>query len=108
MTGTTADSRALVAEMWRTFQPLASRRVGVLEAYVRALASRSADEGLPDDDGRDAAARAAHALLGGLGSFGHPEGSRCAAAIVDLLREPVGDVQQLSRTVAELRAVVGP
>lgn len=108
MTGTTADDLDLVAQLWRKFQPLASRRVAVLEAYVRALTSGSADEGVPDGDGRDAAARAAHALQGGLGSYGHPEGSRCAAAIVDLLREPDDDVEQLCRTVAELRAVVGP
>ncbi len=106
-TGTGTDVRALVEGLWQRFQPLASRRVAALEAWVAA-----ADGGPGRVSGdlsatslRDAAAAAAHDLAGSLGSYGRPEGSRLAEACEASVDSPGPGLRDL---VVRLRAEVGP
>lgn len=95
---------ALVEELWRRFQPLASRRVAVLEDYAAAMGA-----GQPADEAhREAASRAAHDLEGSLGSYARPAGSAFAAEYAEMLHSAAPDPSRLAELAAALRAVVGP
>ncbi len=103
MTGPGAWAQAeLVEELWQRFQPLASQRVRALEEYAGACA-----EGRATAAERATAAKAAHDLEGGLGSYGRPEGSRWAAAFLVALPEAGSDPRRLAEVAAQLRSLVG-
>ena len=91
--------------VWERFGGVVEERVHALEAFVAKARTGAAT---PADV--RAAHAVAHKLMGSLGTFGFPEGSKVAREVQALLAErdeiPDSDVTALGASVAALRAAV--
>ncbi|MDT0164102.1 Hpt domain-containing protein [Actinotalea sp. AC32] len=108
-----SGTEELIARLWEQFRPLAERRIGLIEAYVggREVVLLSEVPTPWGGDARTQARQAAHDLVGALGSYGRPDGSRLARDVEHLLlgdaaADEVPGRDELSRLLAALRSEV--
>jgi Hpt domain len=95
-----SDSRPdFLDEMWAKYSHIARQRMDDLERYVAA-----AQSGEPGGDLRDAAERAAHKLVGSLGSF--RRAGSAEAAVAERLVRTHAPVADLAPVVRDLRALI--
>lgn len=108
-----SGTEELIARLWERFRPLAEHRIALIEAYVDGGRGPLLSE-VPTPWGGDARAQArqaAHDLVGALGSYGRPDGSRLARDVEalllgDALADHVPDRGELDRLLTALRAEV--